>query len=201
MTAEVAEVPVAPSAVQDELPISEESVDALEIAPEDKLTVQSHDEIDRLDPLPEKLKFLNGTEFTVNPLRLRQFLALLRILTRSASSYLQAGGLNARDPEEFARQLMMLLLLSFPESEEETIEFVKTIVSPVLTTNPEIDDKIQTETDEYLNNPELEDIVLIFQALVEHEADDLRRLGNRLRSMMSTVTKMGILNRQNNKAA
>lgn len=194
MSAEVTEVPVAPLDVQDELPIDEASS-------EEQLTVQSHDEIDRLDPLPEKLRLKNDIEFTVNPLRLRQFLALIRILTRGASPFLAGGGLTARDPEEFARQLLMLLLLAIPESEEETIEFVKTIAAPVLTSNPEIDAKIQDEFDASLNDPELEDIVLIFQALVQNEAEDLRSLGNRLRSMMSTVSRMGLLKNQNSKAA
>lgn len=193
MSAEVTEAPALPDPEPDTLPFDG--------APEDELAVQSHSEIDRLDPLPDKLKLKNGLEFTVNPMRLRQFLALLRILTRGATGFLAGGGLTARDPEEFARQLMMLLLLAIPESEEETIEFVKTLTRPVLTENPEIDEKIQLEFEETLNDPELEDIVLIFQKLVQNEAEDLRSLGNRLRSMMSVATKMGLTNDQKPKAA
>lgn len=187
MSAEVTEAPAALPDSDPELPFDDTD-------PEDTLAVQSHSEVDRLDPLPDKLKLKNGIEFTVNPMRLRQFLALLRILTRGASGFLASGGLTARDPEEFARQLMMLLLLAIPESEEETIEFVKTLTAPVLTGNPEIDEEISQNLDATLTDPELEDIVLIFQKLVQNEAEDLRSLGNRLRSMMTVATKMGLTN-------
>jgi hypothetical protein len=181
MSAEVTEAPAAPSEVQD-------------TPSEDKLTVQQHDEVDRLDPLPDKLKLVNGIEFEMQPLKLRQFLAMLRIVTRGATGVLASGGLSSRDGDDFARQLMMLLLFAIPESEEETIEFIGTLVKPVLTGNPEIDDKIVTEFEEAIRDPELEDMALIIQAFVQNEAADLRSLGNRLRSMLSVATKMGLTN-------
>lgn len=185
MSAEVTEAPAAPEEHQDSLPFATESED-------DALTVQQHAEIDRLDPLPEKLRLKCGIEFEMQPLKLRQFLALLRIVTRGATGVLATGGISSRDGEDFARQLMMLLLFAIPESEQETIDFIQTLTKPVLTGNPDADADLQQQFDEALLDPELEDIVLIVQALVEREADDLRSLGNRLKSMLTVATKMGL---------
>lgn len=159
---------------------------------EDQLTAQTHDELDRLDPLPLVLKLKSGQEFEVQPLKLRQFLALLRILTRGATGVLATGGLSSRDSDDFARQLMMILLFAIPEAEEETIDFIKAISKPKLTGNPQADTDLADTFEKDLNDPELEDIVLILQAIVEQEADDLRSLGNRLKSMMKTAEKMGL---------
>lgn len=193
MTAEVTETPVAPEQMSfDDLP--QENT-------EDQLNVKTHDELDRLDPLPEKLALKNGMEFEMSPLRLRQFLALLRILTRGATPILASGGLSSRDGEDFARQLLMLLMFAIPESEEETVEFVKTLAKPKLTGNPQIDEEIKNDFDAALDDPELEDIVLILQALVENEAEDLRSLGNRLRSMLTVASKMGLTRSDEKKTA
>lgn len=159
---------------------------------EDQLTVQSHDELDRLDPLPEKLVLKCGLEFEVQPLKLRQFLALLRIVTRGATGVLATGGLSSRDGDDFARQLLTMLVFAIPEAEQETVEFIKTVTKPVLTGNPEADIDIQAQFDVELDDPELEDILLIAQAVVQNEADDLRSLGNRLKSMLKTAEKMGL---------
>lgn len=158
----------------------------------------ARDELERLDPEPMKMVLVSGMEFDVQPLKLRQFLALLRIVTRGASGVLSMGGLSSQDGEDFVRQLLALVLFAVPEAEEETVSFVQSMVKPANLTGDAIKD--QTAINELaieLHNPELEDLVAIIEAIVNREADDLRALGNRLRSMFQVATKMGLTSQKN----
>jgi len=159
--------------------------------PESSLPQRS--ETERLDPQPVKSELKSGTKIDVEPLKLRQFLALLRILTRGAGAALSMGGLSARDGEDFARQLMAMLLFAIPEAEDDTIDFVKSMVRPqaLKKTDPNFD-HLKQLIDEELDNPELEDVVTILELVVQNEADDLAALGKRLRSMFDVATKMGL---------
>lgn len=153
------------------------------------------DELERLDPQPMRMVLKSGTEFDVQPLKLRQFLALLRIVTRGASGILSMGGLSSQDGEDFVRQLLALVLFAVPEAEDETINFIQTMTVPAhLTGDPIKDQDLINALNEELDNPELEDMVSIIEAIVDREGDDLRALGNRLRSMFKTAEKMGLTN-------
>src|SRR4051812_355314 len=114
--------------------MSAEAPEILDVTPEEQEPAPpvGRSETERLDPQPVPGRFKSGTEFDVEPLKLRQFLALLRILTRGAGAALSMGGLSSRDTEDFARQLMAMLLFAIPEAEEETIMFIKSMVRPKL---------------------------------------------------------------------
>lgn len=154
--------------------------------------LEKRTEAERLDPQPTPGQFKSGTPFAVEPLRLRQFLAMLRILTRGAATALMMGGLQSRDGEDFARQLMATLLFAIPEAEQETIDFIKAMTRPQLDPKDENYAHMKELLDEELDNPELEDVVAILEMVVTTEGEDLRALGNRLRSMFATAQKMGL---------
>lgn len=150
------------------------------------------DEIDRLDPQPIEMRLESGTEFDLEPLKLRQFLRLLRIVTRGAADVLDSTELNFNNPQEFVQTFLGMVLFSIPEAEEETIDFIKSMVKPKdMTGDPKADlPKIQALVAE-LDNPELEDTLTIVQAVIERESEDLRALGKRLGAMFKVAEKMG----------
>lgn len=149
-------------------------------------------ETDRLDPAPLRMALESGTEFDLEPLKLRQFLRLLRIVTRGAADVLDQTSLDLDDPQAFLQTFLGMVLFSVPEAEEETIDFIKSMVKPKdLTGNPEKDlEKVRSLAQE-LDNPELEDVLTIMQSIVEREAEDLRNLGKRVAAMFRSAQKMG----------
>lgn len=150
------------------------------------------DETERLDPQPLELRLASGTEFDLEPLKLRQFLRLLRIVTRGAADVLDQAELDFNDPQGFVQTFLGMVLFSIPEAEEESIDFIKSMVRPKnLTGDPQKDlAKVQALVNE-LDNPELEDTITIIQAVIEHESEDLRSLGKRLGTMFKVAQKMG----------
>lgn len=150
------------------------------------------DEHERLDPEPLPLRLVSGLEFDLEPLKLRQFLRLLRIVTRGAADVLDQSQLDFENPDQFVQTFLGMVLFSIPEAEEETVEFLKSMVRPKgLTGNPDKDIILVRELSTALDNPDLEDTVTIVQSVIERESEDLRSLGKRLGSMLKVAEKMG----------
>lgn len=150
------------------------------------------DEAERLDPTPTPMALESGLEFDLAPLKLRQFLRLLRIVTRGAADILDSANLNFDDPQDFLQTFIGMVLFSIPEAEEETVDFIKSMVVPKnLTGNPKIDSVSLQELLNELDNPSLEDTVTIVQSIIERESEDLRALGKRLATMLTVAEKMG----------
>lgn len=153
------------------------------------------DEVDRLDPQPVEMKLMSGLEFDLEPLKLRQFLRLLRIVTRGASDVLDQAQLDFEDPQSFVQTFLGMILFSIPEAEEETVDFIKSMVAPKnMTGNPDKDLILVRDLSRELDNPELEDTITIIQCIVERESEDLRALGKRLGQMFQTAQKLGATN-------
>jgi hypothetical protein len=90
--------------------------------------------------------------------------------------------------EQFTTMLVGVLLFSIPEAENETIEFVYSMVEPVeLTGNKKLDDPKYEALAKELQNPELDDLVTILETIARQEAADLRALGKRLMAIWKTV--------------
>jgi hypothetical protein len=152
----------------------------------------ARDEIERLDPQPIEMKLASGTEFDLEPLKLRQFLRLLRIVTRGAADVLDTANLDFENPQDFLQTFLGMVLFSIPEAEEETVAFIQSMVRPKhMTGNPEKDLIKVRELVRELDNPELEDTLTIVQSIIERESEDLRALGKRLGSMLRVAEKMG----------
>ena len=150
------------------------------------------DEAERLDPQPLLMQLESGTKFDLEPLKLRQFLRLLRIVTRGAADVLDQTRLDFEDPQAFVQTFLGMVLFSIPEAEEETVDFIKSMVVPTdLTGNPDKDlIKVQALSRE-LDNPALEDTITIVQFIIEREAEYLRALGKRLGAMLRVAQKIG----------
>jgi hypothetical protein len=164
-------------------------------------------ELDALIAEPTTVRLSTGTVLQIERLRARQFFKLLRIVTRGALPAMQDMSLFKigadMDAREFAGRFLSLMLLSIPEAEDEAIEFVQAMVTPVglierrglklnkadAERNTELWTKVITDTD----NPELEDLVTIIEAIVQREAADIQALGKRLAAMFKLAEKTGQL--------
>lgn len=159
-------------------------------------------EIDKLDPIPDTVTLESGLQVQLEMLKARQFFKLLRIITHGALPGMQKAGLfdmTDMDTDEFMGRLLSVTVLSIPDAEDETIEFLKSMCYPVglierrglnkqdVERNTLLWEGLESE----LENPELGDLVTIIEAIVKREAEDIQALGKRLASMIKLATKTG----------
>jgi hypothetical protein len=150
------------------------------------------DETERLDPQPTPYRLESGTEIDLEPLKLRQFLRLLRIVTRGAADSLENITFDFEDSQAFMQTFLGLVIFSIPEAENEAVDFIQSMVKPKgLTGDPKKDIPKFEALHNELDNPELEDVITIIELIFKRESEDLRALGKRLGSMMKVAEKMG----------
>lgn len=149
-------------------------------------------DIDTLASESNEITLSDGTVVTINRLKTRETMALLKILTRGAGGALGELKISAdTDAGEFAASLLAYTVLAIPEAEDETIDFVNRMVSPTgLVTGPrlskperEINEEINAHLAEILENPELDDLVAIVSKVIEVEAPHIQSLGKSLAAL------------------
>lgn len=153
------------------------------------MTTVKNTDIDTLASEPSDIITLqSGFQVRVERLKTRQMMSLLKILTRglggAIGSILYSEDTGA---EEFAGQLLGSMLVSIPEAEEETIEFIQRMVSPGnLIEDPRTKAEQGSNAEKFvrlseeLQNPELDDLLLIATRIVEVEAPHIQALGKNL---------------------
>lgn len=154
-------------------------------------------DIDTLASEPVAVRLESGTEILIERLKTRQLMRLLKIITRGAGDIL--GDLNFSadmEAEEFTGQLLGAVVLSIPEAEEETIDFIKTMVLPAnLIADPkskpekEINMERMVALSNELDNPELDDLVTILEQIITNEAQHMLALGKRLAVLLKLQQK------------
>ena len=162
-------------------------------------------ELNALDAVPETLTLSTGTVVQFEALKARQFFKLLRIVTHSATGMLgQIDGLFSGDGSDAAGRFAAMLLMSIPDSIDETVEFLFSMVKPAgLVDRPKLD-KVQTQHNQNLwdalvkdlSNPELEDLIDLVEAIFKRESDDLAALGKKLQKLLNIAQKTGQLKPQ-----
>ncbi len=161
-------------------------------------------ELDHLDAIPESVTLRSGTVVMLEPLKARQFFKLLRIITHGALPGMQSSGLfdmDGLDSEEFIGRLLSVTLLSIPDAEDETILFLRSLCYPsglierkgLNKQDVERNKALWEALDEELENPDLDDLVTIIEAVIKREAQDIQALGKRLASMLKLAEKTGQL--------
>jgi hypothetical protein len=160
-------------------------------------------ELDALDPVAEQVKLSTGTAVLIEDLKARQFFKLLRIITHGAlpaltdTDIFRTGG--DLDAAEFGGRLLSVMLLAIPDAEAETIDFIRSMCKPVGLIEGRALNKADTERNAYLwgtlnaelDNPELDDLVTIVEAIVRRESADIQALGKRLMGMFRLAEKTG----------
>lgn len=157
------------------------------------------EDVQRLLPDPNlPFALADGTQVVARHLRLREFLSMLKIITRGASMALGSVPLNVND-ENFASSLVSLFIFAIPEAEDEAVDFVRKIVDPAPPQGGwgrDDNARIQAESvlDSTLANPDLEDMLSIIETVIRKEGPDLRRLGKRLQDAMTFMQRTGQTN-------
>ncbi len=151
-------------------------------------------ETDILLPEPTQLKLEDGILVQVRPLKARQFFKLLRIVTRGGAHMLGNLKMSAlEDPEDFAAQIVALIVFAVPEAEDEAFEFFRAMVAPV-------NEEDRAALDMVFLDPSLDDVVSIIEAVINAEKEDLAALGKRLTALFKVAEKTGQLKATNSSA-
>jgi hypothetical protein len=160
-------------------------------------------EIDRLDPDVTTVKLSTGYEVGLTRLKTRQFFRLLKVLTRGVGPAMIQSLNFSEDSEGFGRNLLAMTLMAIPEAEQQFIEFLQSMCKPVGLHEPdgralnkaerEENQELITELVEELNNPDLDDLLDLAEAIVRQEAPDIQALGKRVASLLELAKKTGQL--------
>lgn len=160
-------------------------------------------EIDVLDPIHEPVKLESGKMVIIEDLRSRQFFRLLRIVTRGALPLLADTNdfrLSTDMPkEEFGAKLLSIVAMAIPEAEDETIDFLRSMVSPHglikkrdrNKQEEEHNRKLWADLDAEMINPSLEDLITLVEVIIKRESEDIQALGKRLMGMFKVAQKTG----------
>ncbi len=151
-------------------------------------------DVDTLTAEAEPLELTSGLTVSVKRIRTRETFKLMRILTRGVSgsigSLLMAGN---DDEESFTGALLGAVIVAVPEAEDEAIDFIQAMVEPAkLIQDPRTKPERESNQEQYdrlareLQNPELEDTIVIIERVVRNEAPQIRALGNRLALLLKT---------------
>lgn len=155
-------------------------------------------EADIILPPPTEMTLSSGIVVEFEELKARQFFRMLRILTRGAADVMAENPIDfGGDEQTIAIQVASLLVFAIPEAEDETIDFIKSMVKPAGLepgrdkASRDRNEKKYAELDAELDNPELNDLLDLVNAIIQREAADLGGLGKRLRSLFETAAKAG----------
>ena len=147
-------------------------------------------DVDTLSPVPDEITLSSGTVVCVERLKTRQLFRLLKIVTAGAGPLLSSMSFSLDDSEAFAGQLIGLIIASVPEAEDEAIEFIQGMVTPLgviekprSKADKEANTELISQLAETLENPEIDDLITILETIVRNEADDIQALGKRLAAM------------------
>lgn len=161
---------------------------------------QTNPELDGLEGTPpETITLSNGAVAKILDLKTRQLFRLLRIVTHGAGGFLLSADLNLNDSaESFVAKLIGILIIAVPESEDETIAFLSSMVAPDgLIERPgrdkgaeERNTELWARLNEAMLNPEMEDTFALLEAILQREAKDIMSLGKRLAGMLTLFQKV-----------
>lgn len=146
----------------------------------------------------------SGVEVVVVELRTRQFFRLMKIITHGAGAAIADLANIEGSVDEFVYRLLATVVLAIPDAEQETVDFLYSMVEPaglkkgaVLNKQDrEINTALWAAVDAEMANPEVQDTVSIIEAVVKREGEDLQALGKRLISMFKIAEKTGQLEPQ-----
>ena len=141
----------------------------------------------------------SGTVVVMRELRAEETFAFLKIITKGLGAQAdQLATLDAGDEEGFAKRLLMLALMALPNAFPETAAFIRLMVEPhgLIKGKPnkadrERNEKAKADLDDELENPTLDDLVTIVEAVVVREAPHLAALGKRLAGMLTLARRTG----------
>lgn len=158
-----------------------------------------NNDVDAILAEPQILTLESGLPINVLRIRTRATMSLLKILTRGAGEALATIRFGeGTSQEEFTGQLLGAVILSIPEAEDETIEFLRRVVEPAnLRTGSRLtagDREWNSDQEALLaaelEDPSLDDLVTIVSEIVKVEGPHIMALGKRLAAILPTALKV-----------
>lgn len=146
-------------------------------------TEATTNDVEEILQTPKALE-VNGIKVEVRRLKTREFFSLMRILVQGAGGNL-VRVFAEEDPNVMAGQLAGMLIGAIPNAEFEFMRFLNMMVEPV-------DEKDAEKLKSYLENPEIDDLLVIAQTIVESEAGEFAKLGKAARSWWETQGKAAL---------
>lgn len=138
------------------------------------------EDLEAIVPEPGGTVTVGGVVARVNRLKTREFLALLRVLTRSFGDGLAKIQLTLDDEEELKSEMLGMMVVAIPEAIDEFVAFVQVVCKP-------LDPKDTKALRDELDNPEIDEMMEIAEMVVIQEIDDLRALAGKAQSMWSRI--------------
>lgn len=124
---------------------------------------------------------VDGVECKVNRLKTKEFLALMRVLTAGLGPGLSQVDLDFSDGETVARDMSALMMLAVPNATAEFAVFLASVVEP-------IDGGQKGHVGKYLHdNPDLDVMIDVFEAVAVQEKDDLAALAGKLQAVWGRI--------------
>jgi hypothetical protein len=129
---------------------------------------------------------IQGIEAEVRRLRTREFLALMKVLLRGVGGDL-IDIFGEEDQEKLQGRLVGAMLVAIPNATNEFVMFLQAVVVAK-------DQKQRKQLMDYLENPELSDLLDVARVIIEQEVDEFARLGKEARVWWETM-RMTLKNR------
>lgn len=136
-------------------------------------------DLDPILPTPSSIT-IDGMPAVVRRLKSREFLALMRVLTRGIGPGIRDLHWNADDADELQGQMVALFAMALPEATDEFIDFARIVVEAKNRT-----DEVALKT--YMTNPDLDVLIDVLTVIAEQEKDDLRALVGKARAALTKI--------------
>lgn len=134
-------------------------------------------------PASDKL-VVDGHECRVRRLKTREFLSLMNVLTSGLGGALTDVSVDLSDEDAVARDLTALFLMAIPRATDEFTVFLRQIVEP-------IDPDQRAAVGRYLmDNPDLDEMLDIFETVAVQEKDDLVVLAGKAQAMWKRLATL-----------
>lgn len=152
-------------------------------------------EIDAIVPESDLYALEDGFEVRVVPLRTRQMLKLMRIITRGAAPILDdvGGILLGGDEDDIGGRLIGLMLFAIPEAEDETMAFLQAMVEPASLAPGASKAAVEKNAEALasleirMENPSLTDMFGLIRLIISRESGELANLGKQLSASLGTT--------------
>ena len=133
----------------------------------------------------------SGFKLNIERLKTRQLFRLLKIVTKGLGDAVSLLDFGNKNQEEITATLLTAVVFAIPEAEDETLEFLVSMATPVgavktpsnkieESRNEELFEKFYQE----LLNPEIEDTIKIISKIITNEAPHIVSLGKQLTTLL-----------------
>jgi hypothetical protein len=147
------------------------------------------DEMDALVPDTGASILIGGVPCTVNRIRTREMLALLRILTRGLGPMIQPmlDQIDWSSTEGTVGHLGGMIVIASAEAPDATIEFVRSVVTPEYDRDKDLTEQNMAFV-QAVDNPDPVVIIDIIDRVVEQEREDIAALVGKAKAVFAKMT-------------